>query len=223
MAGTTPSSSVDPVARVQQLQFLTIAWMTLEAAIALTAAWKARSPALFGFGGDSLIELLSGMVVLWRFRCYAQSEAARAEQIAARIAGGLLFSVALFVVTASSFALLGYYEPRTSVVGIALLVVAAFGMPWLANQKRKLATQLSSASLRADATESSLCGYLSWIALAGLVANALFRTWWADPIAALTLLPFILKEGWQAIHASRPGCDCCSVQPTKGSAEASRS
>jgi len=222
MASTTSPSSSDLVGRVQRLQFLTIAWMTLEAGIALASAWKARSPALFGFGGDSLIELLSGMVVLWRFRSQTETEAARAEKIAARIAGGLLFTVALFVATASSLALLGYYEPRTSLVGIALLVVAAFGMPWLANQKRNLATQLSSASLRADAAESSLCGYLAWIALAGLVANALFGIWWADPVAALTLLPFVLKEGWQAIHASRPGCDCCSVEPTKGGVAADR-
>ena len=221
MLSTTSASSPDLVGRAKRLQFLTIAWMTVEAAIALAAAWKARSPALFGFGGDSLIELLSGMVVLWRFRPRAESETARAEKIAARVAGGLLFSVALFVAATSSFALLGYYEPRTSFLGIALLVVAAFGMPWLANQKRKLAIQLSSASLRADAAESSLCGYLSWIALAGLVANAVFGTSWADPVAALTLLPFVLKEGWQAIHASRPGCDCCSAQPTKDGAAAS--
>lgn len=165
---------------------------------------------------SSIIELLSGLVVLWRFRSQAESETARTEKVAARVAGALLFAVALFVATMSSFALLGYYEPRMSVVGIALLIVAAFGMPWLANQKRKLANQLSSPALRADAAESSLCGYLSWIALVGLIANALFRIRWADPIAALTLLPFIFKEGWQAIHTSRPGCGCCSVEATKG-------
>jgi divalent metal cation (Fe/Co/Zn/Cd) transporter len=147
--------------------------------IAPAAAWKARSPALFGFGGGSLIELLSGTVVLWRFRSQTETETARADKIAARIAGGLLFAVALFVATASSFALLAYYEPRTSLVGFALLVVAAFGVPWLAKQKPNLATQFSSASLRADPAESSLCGYLSWIAIAGLVANALFGIWWA--------------------------------------------
>ncbi len=216
MASATSASSPDLAGRVQRLQYLTIAWMTLEAAIALAAAWKARSPALFGFGGDSIIELLSGIVVLWRFR--ARSNTARAEKIAARIAGALLFFVAIFVAATSSFALLGYYEPRPSVVGIALLLVAAFGMPWLASQKRKLATQLSSACLKADAAESSLCGYLSWIALVGLVANALFGIGWADPVAALVLLPLIFKEGWQAIHASRPGCDCCSIEPTKAGA-----
>jgi divalent metal cation (Fe/Co/Zn/Cd) transporter len=222
MASTASASSPNLAGRVQRLQHLTIAWMTLEAAIALAAAWKARSPALLGFGGDSVIELLSGIVVLWRFRAQAELETARAEKMAARIAGGLLFSVAVFVAATSSFAFVGYYEPRPSFVGIALLLVAAFGMPWLASQKRKLAIQLSSASLRADAAESSLCGYLSWIALAGLTANALFGIWWADPVAALGLLPFIFKEGWQAIHASRPGCDCCSIEPAKDGAAINR-
>lgn len=222
MASAASASPANLAGRVQRLQYLTIAWMTLEAGIALFAAWKARSPALFGFGGDSIIELLSGIVVLWRFRSQEESETARAEKIAARIAGALLFAVALFVASTSSFALLGYYEPRPSVVGIGLLLVAAFGMPWLANQKRKLATELSSASLKADAAESSLCGYLSLIALVGLVANALFGLGWADPVAALTILPFILKEGWQAMHASRPGCDCCSIEPTTADAAANR-
>ncbi len=95
MASTTSPSSTDLVARAQRLQFLTIAWMTVKAAIALGAAWKARSPALFGFGGDSLIELLSEVVVPWRFRSQTETETARSEKIPARIAGGLLFSVAV--------------------------------------------------------------------------------------------------------------------------------
>jgi divalent metal cation (Fe/Co/Zn/Cd) transporter len=84
-------------------------------------------------------------------------------------------------------------------------------MPWLAREKRKLATQLSTASLNADAAQSSLCGYLSWIALAGLLTNAVLGKSLADPIAALILVPFIVKEGWEAIRASRPGCHCCSA------------
>ena len=205
----------DLVRRAQRLQVLTIVWMTAEAIIALVSAWTARSPALLGFGGDSAIELLSAIVVLWRFRSRTQPESIRAEKIAARVAGALLFSVAVFVLITSSMALLGYDQPRPSFVGIGLLIVAAFGMPWLAGQKQKLATQLSSAALRADAAESSLCGYLSWIALLGLVVNALFGVRWADPVAALALLPFIATEAWRAFHASRPGCDCCSVEPTK--------
>lgn len=209
MAIATTTSTPDLVLRAQRLQILTIVWMTAEAIVALAAAWTARSPALLGFGGDSAIELLSAMVVLWRFRSKSESGSVSAEKTAARIAGALLFLVAAFVTMTSALTLLGYGEPRPSLVGIVLLIVAAFGMPWLANQKRSLAARLSSASLKADAAESSLCGYLSWIALAGLLANAVFRKSWADPLAALILVPFVVKEGWEAMRASRPGCHCC--------------
>jgi divalent metal cation (Fe/Co/Zn/Cd) transporter len=211
MATIAPTSMTDLVRRAQRLQVLTIVWMTAEAIIALASAWTARSPALLGFGGDSAIELLSAMVVLWRFRSRTQPESMRAEKIAARVAGALLFSVAAFVLITSSLAFLGYDQPRPTFVGIGLLIVAAFGMPWLAREKRNLATQLSTASLNADAAQSSLCGYLSWISLAGLLANAVFGKSWADPIAAVILVPFIVKEGWEATRASRPGCHCCSA------------
>jgi divalent metal cation (Fe/Co/Zn/Cd) transporter len=194
----------DLLRRAVRLEALTIAWMTVEAAVALGVAWTARSPALLGFGGDSAIELFSAIIVLWRFR--SKSDSADAEKLAARVAGGLLFIVAAFVILSSGFSLLGYPAPQPSFAGIILLIVAAIGMPWLASQKRKLATQVASASLRADATESALCGYLSLIALAGLLANLIFHAPWADPIAALALVPLIAREGWQAIHASRHCC-----------------
>ncbi|HTD23186.1 MAG TPA: cation transporter [Terriglobales bacterium] len=173
MSITTVLPVPDLARRVQRLQFLTVVWMTGEAIVAIVAAWRARSPALAGFGGDSVIELLSAMVVLWRFR--SQSESGRAERIAARTAGALLFVVAGIIVIFSILTFLGYGEPRPSYIGFVLLIVAAFGMPWLASQKRRLAAQLSSASLKADAAESSLCGYMSWIALGGLVANAVLE------------------------------------------------
>jgi divalent metal cation (Fe/Co/Zn/Cd) transporter len=195
----------DLLRRVVRLQMLTIVWMSIEAVAALVAAWTARSPALLGFGGDSAIELFSAIIVLWRFRSKPDSEVA--EKLAARVAGGLLFFVAAFVIVTSGLSLLGYREPQPSFAGIILLIVAAIGMPWLASQKRKLATQVASASLRADATESALCGYLSLIALAGLLANLIFRAPWADPVAALALVPLIAREGWEAIHASRPCCN----------------
>jgi divalent metal cation (Fe/Co/Zn/Cd) transporter len=207
MAIVAASPDPDLLRRVAGLQVLTIAWMTVEATVALAAAWTARSPTLLGFGGDSVIELFSAIIVLWRFRPNADS--GRAEKRAARIAGGLLFAVAAFVVIGASMALAGYSEPQSSPIGIILLVVAAFGMPWLANRKRKLAVRIGSASLRADAAEAALCGYMSWIALAGLTTNALFHKSWADPVAALALVPLVVKEGWEAIRASRLGCECC--------------
>jgi len=184
---------------------LTIVWMSVEAIVASTAAWTPRSPALLGFSGDSAIELFSAIIVLWRFR--AKSDLAVAEQLAARVAGGLLFVVAAFVIVSSGLSLLGYREAQPSVIGIIVLIVAAIGMPWLASQKRKVATQVASAALRADATESAVCGYLSLIALAGLLANAIFHAPWADPIAALALVPVIAREAWQAVHASRQCCN----------------
>lgn len=192
--------------RVIRIQTLTLIWMTVEAAVSLGAAWAARSPALLGFGGDSAVELLSAAVVLRRF--YRPSQDARAEERAAKIAGGLLFVLAAFVVLASVVTLLGHVEAQPSPVGIALLILAAAVMPWLARQKRRLSAATGSAALRADAAESAICGYLALIALAGLVVNAIWRVHWADPVAALALLPLILHEGWEALK----GKPCCEVE-----------
>src|SRR5712692_2761913 len=128
------------------------------------------------------------------------------EERAERITGGLLFVLAVFVVTTSVLTLLGHVEARPSPIGIALLVLAAMIMPWLAAQKRQLSGATASAALRADAAESAVCGYLALIALAGLVANAVWKMSWADPVAALALLPLILREGWEA-WKGKPCCD----------------
>jgi divalent metal cation (Fe/Co/Zn/Cd) transporter len=189
--------------RVLRIQTFTLLWMTVEAAVALVAAWNARSSALLAFGGDSAVELLSAAVVFKRFYSPAHKEDPEAR--AARIAGGLLFILAAFVVAASVLAILGRAEPQPSPMGIALLVLAAIIMPWLAAQKRQLSTATASGALRADATESAVCGYLALIALVGLVVNAIWKVSWADPVAALALLPLILHEGWEACK----GKPCC--------------
>ena len=178
--------------------------MTVEAVVSLGAAWMARSPALLGFGGDSAVELLSAAVVLHRF--YPRSREEHAEEQAAKIAGGLLFVLATFVAIASILALLGHVEARPSPVGIALLILAAVVMPGLARQKRRLSAATASAALRADAAESAICGYLALIALAGLLVNAIWRVSWADPVAALSLFPLIVREGWESMKG-KPCCD----------------
>jgi len=203
MAVATPTSLTDVSRQVIRLQAFTIVWMTLEAALSLGAAWPSHSPALLAFGGDSLIELLSAGVVFWRFRFKLN------EGPAARIAGGLLFALAGLVVLTAALNFLGYREAQRTLMGIGILLVAAVVMPWLANRKRHLAATTSSASLKADAAESSLCGYMAWIALAGLAVNAIWGKSWADPVAALVLTPLILREGWQAIHSAKFGCDQC--------------
>ncbi len=206
MATAPVSASPELLRRVVQLQILTIAWMTAEAALALFGAASARSPVLLGFGGDSAIELASAAVVLWRFRTHSDTE--RAEKMASRIAGTLLFVVAGCVVVAAGLSLAGFIEPRPSFIGIFVLIAAAVGMPWLARRKRALAAQTNSASLRADACESALCGYMAWIALAGLLINAIFHKSWADPVAALVLVPLVVKEGWTSVSASAKA-HCC--------------
>ncbi len=192
--------------RVVRLQIVTVAWMGVEAVVGIASAWAARSPALLGFGGDSFVELFSAIIVLWRFRSGLHS--ARAERLAARLAGGMLFVVAGLVIAGCGLCLLGRLEPRPSLVGIILLALAGIGMPWLASRKRKLASEVGSAALRADASESAVCGYLSLIALGGLLVNGAFHLTWADPVAALGLVPFIVREGWAAIHNSE---HCCSA------------
>jgi divalent metal cation (Fe/Co/Zn/Cd) transporter len=189
--------------RVIRIQAVTVAWMSVEAAVSLAAAWAAHSPALLSFGGDSAVELLSAAVVLRRF--YRPADDTKAEERASKIAGALLFVLAAFVISASALALLGFAEARPSPVGIALLILAAAVMPLLARQKRRLSAVTGSAALKADAVESAVCGYLAWIALVGLAVNAIWGVRWADPVAALVLLPLILHEGWEAMK----GKACC--------------
>ena len=126
--------------------------------MSLSAAWRAHSPALLAFGGDSAIELLSAVVVLWRFRAKTMQE--QIERRAARIAGVLLFVLAAYVVAAAVMALLGYSEPQPALLGTAVLIAAATVMPWLVKEKRRLCAATSSAALGADAAESALCAYL---------------------------------------------------------------
>ena len=123
--------------------------------MSLFAAWRARSPALLAFGGDSAIELFSAVVVLWRFRASATHK--DVERRAARVAGALLFALAAFVAVTSITSLLGHSEPKTTFLGIAILVAASVVMPWLAKEKRRLSGAAGSAALRADAAQSALC------------------------------------------------------------------
>jgi divalent metal cation (Fe/Co/Zn/Cd) transporter len=205
MASVLQIASPDTIRRIQRVQTVTIAWMSVEAAVSLFAAWRASSPALLAFGGDSAIELFSALVVLWRFRASATHE--DVEKLAARVAGALLFALAAFVAVTSVVSLLGYIEPKPTVLGIVILVAAAVIMPWLAQEKRRLSGATDSAALRADAAQSALCAYLSLIALAGLAINAIWHVQWADPIAALAVLPLIVWEGREAMRGKH--CGCC--------------
>jgi len=205
MASVLHIPTRDTIRRIQRVQIVTIAWMSVEAVVSLFAAWRARSPALLAFGGDSAIEFFSAVVVLWRFSASAAHE--DVERRAARVAGALLFALAAYVAIPSVASLLGYSEPQPTLLGIAILVAAAAVMPWLAKEKRRLSGATGSSALRADAAQSALCACLSLIALSGLAINAIWRVKWADPIAALAVLPLIMWEGREAWRGKT--CGCC--------------
>ena len=205
MASAIQIATPEAIRRIQRVQTVIIAWMSVEAVVSLFAAWRARSPALLAFGGDSAIELFSAIVVLWRFRASAGQE--HAERRAARVAGALLFALAAYVAVTSVASLLGYSEPKPTLLGIAILVAAAAVMPWLAKEKRRLSGATGSAALKADAAQSALCAYLSLIALAGLAINAIWHVKWADPVAALGILPLMVWEGREAVRGK--ACGCC--------------
>lgn len=190
--------------QIVSLQLITILWMCVEAAIALFTALRAHSVALLGFGADSGIELVSAFVVFLRFKSVAYLN----EKRAAQITGLLLFALAAFVLGSSIVAFTNpRFRPQPSYLGIALLIAAGILMPWLASQKRSLAAKANSSALKADAVQSSMCAYLAWIALGGLLLNAVFKLSWADPTAALLLLPIIVREGWDAMQEK--SCDDC--------------
>lgn len=192
------------VPQIRRVQGFTIIWMIVEVVVSLFSAWRARSPALVAFGGDSVIELASAVVVLRSFQ--SGSACDTGEGRAARIAGALLFVLAACVTLASAVSLLGYAEPKSSVTGIVILLSAAVVMPLLAREKRKLSTVMGSAALRADAAESAVCAYLSVVALLGVGLNTVWHIQWADPVAALVIVPLIVWEGREAMRGKPCGC-----------------
>ena len=192
----------DARGQVARLQRFTMAWMAVELIVAVGSGVAAKSPALVAFGGDSAIELFSAWLVLRRFKAGDGSEGATA-----RWAAWLLVVLAVFIVLGSAVSLwFPGLRPEPSWVGILLLAAAAVIMPGLGRAKRRLAAQLDSASLRADAAQSSACAYLSWIALAGLLFNAWLGWAWADSAAALGLLPFVVREAREAFEGNVCGC-----------------
>ena len=193
------------VRRGFHLAVFTVAWNLLEGIIAIVSGIFAGSVALVGFGVDSFVEVASGIVVGWRFsyemsdRSEEQTE--KAERWAAHIAGTLLLMLAAYLLIDSSRRLLGFgRKPDSSLPGIALTILSLSIMPILARAKLKTAASLESKALRADAYETIACAWLSATTLAGLALNAAFGWWWADPVAALVLVPLIAREGLEGLR-----------------------
>ncbi len=191
------------VRRARMLEYLTIGWNMLEGIVAVGSGLIAGSAALVGFGFDSFVESLSGGVLVWRLHSDENSE--RREAIALKLVGMSFLILAAYVAFDAAKSLILREPPEASYVGIALSILSLAVMPMLARAKRKVAAEISSRALHADSRQTDICAYLSAILLGGLLLNALFHWWWADPLAALVMVPIIAREGVEALR----GETCC--------------
>jgi divalent metal cation (Fe/Co/Zn/Cd) transporter len=205
------SRAVD-IQRALLLTYITLGWMTIEGAASLLLGWASKSLLLEAFGIDSVIELFSAAVLLWRLRVEASgvASAERAEEVerrASRYVGYSLYVLVVYVVLNSGYGLFiarRITDTHESVWGILIGLVAKIGMPILAAYKLKVAVRLNSRALRADAVESITCGYLSIVLMIGLAATRILGWWWLDSVAALALIPFLIREARAAVHG-----ECC--------------
>ena len=188
------------------LEVGTVAWNVIEGSIALSAGILASSVALIGFGVDSFVETASGAVVGWRLRSELRGDvdhdrAELLERRAARIAGALLLGLAVYIVVDAGRRLLGHGAvAEESRVGIVLTAISLAVMPLLGWAKLRTATSLRSGALRADAYETIACSWLSLGTLIGLILNAALGWWWADPLAALVIVPLVVREGLEGLR-----------------------
>ncbi|HEX6085714.1 MAG TPA: cation transporter [Thermoanaerobaculia bacterium] len=197
------------IRRGKLLEYATVGYNSLEGIIAVGAGILAGSVALLSFGFDSVIEVISGLTLLWRL--YAdvnEAERERVEQRALRIVGWSFLLLAAYVLFDAGKSLIRREPPDESIVGIALAAVSLVVMPLLVRAKRRVARAIGSKALEADATQTAVCTWLSAILLGGLLLNALVGWWWADPVAALVMLPIIVKEGLEGIRGERCEDDC---------------
>jgi len=191
-----------------RLEWLTVAWMAIEAVVAIVSGVIAGSLTLTAFGLDSVIELLSAGVLIWRLTDElrrGEEFSRHAERFASRSGGALLFMLAVYIVLGAAWSLWAHHGGEFSVTG---LIVAAVAMPImyvLARRKLDVARQLRSRAMRADAVESITCGWLSLVVVVGLVANLLLAAWWIDAVTSLAIVWFVVKEA----HEAWSGDDCC--------------
>ena len=192
-----------------RLEYFTVVWMAAEAVLAIAAGIVARSVLLTAFGADSLIEVLSGVTLLWRLRTEAGGGDERQVDIIERRATGvsaaLLILLSAYVVLTSAAGLLARVEPERSWLGLAVAAIAIVVMPWLAYRKGIVNRILKSSALRADIAETASCAYLAGVTLLGVSINAVTGWWWAEYIAAILLLRWLIPEAREALEAAREG------------------
>ena len=199
------------IRRGRRLEYFTVIWNALEGLVAVGAGVFAGSISLVGFGIDSFIEVTSGSVLLWRMSVDANvGDRERNEKRALRFVGLCFLLLAAYIAFESGNDLWFKREPEQSIPGIVLACVSLVVMPLLSRSKRKVGHALDSAAMQADAKQTQFCTYLSAILLVGLILNAVFGLWWADPIAGLIMVPIIAKEGFGGLQGKT--CDDCAAK-----------
>lgn len=199
------------VRRGRRLEYFTVAWNALEGLVAIVAGALAGSISLVGFGIDSFIEVTSGAALLWRMSLDADvQQRERNERRALKIVGTCFLALAAYITYESATDLWSRKAPEHSIPGIVLACVSLVVMPLLSRAKRRVGRALNSAAMHADAKQTEFCTYLSAILLAGLLLNAVFGFWWADPAAGLIMVPIIAKEGVEGLQGKACN-DCCSA------------
>jgi cation diffusion facilitator family transporter len=186
------------------LEYLTVGWNVLEGLIAIVAGLLSGSVALVAFGMDSLVEIISGLVLIWRLRAEDRGDLdevalERTERRAELLVGAAFMVLAAYVTIESLRSLLQAEAPEASPIGIVLTALSIVVMLWLARAKRETGEALGSRALIADSKQTRACWYLSAVALVGLGLNALLGWWWADPLAALAIAVLLVREGWEAL------------------------
>jgi divalent metal cation (Fe/Co/Zn/Cd) transporter len=192
--------------RGKHIEYFTIAWNSVEGLVAVIVGALAGSISLVGFGIDSFIEVVSGSVLLWRMSVDSDiHRRERNEKISLRAIGGCFLALAVYVGYESLSDLLTRKAPEHCIPGIVLASVSLVVMPLLSRAKKRVGNELGSAAMHADAKQTDFCIYLSTILLIGLLLNVALGWWWADPIAALVMVPIIAKEGIAGARAKT----CC--------------
>lgn len=209
---STPEERARYGRRAQLLAGASVAYNGIEAVIAIAAGLVAGSVALVGFGLDSVVEVSSGLIILWQFR-HPLPESR--ERTALRLMAGSFFALAAYVTFESVRALVGGHDPDTSTVGIALACTSLVIMPFLSWAQRRTGRALGSNAVVADSAQTLLCSYLSAVLLAGLVLNATLGWSWADPVAGLVIAAVAVREGIEAWRG-----DGCACGPAAGAAAA---
>jgi len=190
-----------------RIEVFTLIWMVLEMAVSIGAGIVAGSILLIAFGIDSLIELVSGTILLWRLLAESRgSDVKRVEQVEHQATLMVTITLGLlcaYVLVSAVYGLLTHSKPETSILGIGVSALAVFIMPYLAVTKRRIAKNIGSDALAGDATNSITCAYMAGTVLIGLLLNALFGWWWAENVAALLFLVWLLRETWETFEEAK--------------------